>query len=332
MPIAKELQKAIDLLNDPKKGFGKNHINTVKDLENLKVERVTTGLVDLDYALGGGIIKHGMVEIWGPESSGKTSLVIQLMSIFQDLGLDQIAFLDHEHVFDIDYAEACGVNMDEVMFSQPENGEQGIETAKMLVSTGKLNLLIFDSVAAMKTEKEINGDIGDKDVGTHAKMMGKGVLQLNGMARNNGCLVIWINQIREKIGVMFGSPETTTGGNALKYYCSQRLDIRRTGYDIKDAEGAPLTSTHKITVKKNKAGKPFRKAEVHMNLGQGFSPENSIIDRACNYGIIKKAGSWFSYGDTKIGQGRPAVILFLQDNKELFKEIESKVRVELDKN
>jgi len=329
MALPKKLLAAVDKLNSDKEGYGKNHINQVDKLEDVEIERVSTGLLELDIALGGksadnvGVIRAGMVEIWGPESAGKTTLIKQLIKAFQIAKNNAIAFIDHEHTFDWFYAEQCGVMKEDVLFSQPLNGEQGINTAKKLINTGELDMLTFDSVAAMRPKKELEGEVEDTKMSKHANMMGLGVTQINNIAYTNNTLVIWINQLREKIGVMFGSPEKTTGGNALKFYCKQRLDIRKTEFIPKEN---PEWSRHRVTVKKNKAGVPFRKAMLVMELGRGFSPEASIVGLAIEAGVIVKNGGWFTVGKAGKVQGETQVYRFLQDNPEYFQALDGALR------
>jgi recombination protein RecA len=280
--------------------------------------------VGLDSALGiGGYPKGRIIEIYGPESSGKTTLAIHAIAESQKQG-GICAIIDAEHAFDKFYAEALGVDTENLLISQPDNGEQALEIADNLIRSGAIDLIVIDSVAALTPRSEIEGEMGDSNVGVQARLMSKALRKLTASISKTNCCCIFINQLREKIGVMFGNPETTTGGNALKFYASVRLDIRRST-QIKDGENA-IGNRTKVKVVKNKVAPPFRQAEFDIIYGHGISLLGEIIDMGVDHNVIKKSGSWFSYGDTKLGQGRDAVKQLLEDNPELKEEIEAKVR------
>jgi recombination protein RecA len=288
---------------------------------------IPSGSLGLDLALGiGGFPKGRIVEIYGPESSGKTTLAIHAIAECQKLG-GIAAIIDAEHAFDKFYAEALGVDTQNLLISQPDNGEQGLEIADNLIRSGAIDLIVIDSVAALTPRSEIEGEMGDANVGVQARLMSKALRKLTGTISKTGCCCIFINQLREKIGVMFGNPETTTGGNALKFYASIRLDIRRST-QLKDGENVIGNHT-KVKVVKNKVAPPFRTAEFDIIYGQGISRVGELIDMGVDLNIVKKAGSWFSYGETKLGQGRDAVKQLLDDNPELMAEIEGKVKAAL---
>jgi recombination protein RecA len=287
------------------------------------VEVIPTGSIGLNAALGvGGYPKGRIIEIYGPESSGKTTLAIHAIAECQKAG-GVAAFIDAEHAFDRFYAEKLGVDISNLLISQPDNGEQALEIADQLIRSSAVDLLIVDSVAALTPKKEIEGDMGDSAVGLHARLMSQALRKLTGTIAKTKTTCIFINQLREKIGVMFGNPETTTGGNALKFYASVRLDIRKS-QSIKDGDTI-LGNQVKVKVVKNKVAPPFRKAEFEITFGEGISKVGEIIDLSTEYEIIKKSGSWFSYGDTKLGQGRDAVKEMLKDNPELCEELEAKI-------
>lgn len=317
----KALQLTIDKLE---KSFGKGAVMKLGDEAVVKVEVIPSGSVTLDMALGvGGYPKGRVIEIYGPESSGKTTLAIHAIAEVQKKG-GIAAFIDAEHAFDRFYAEALGVDIKNLLISQPDNGEQALEIAENLIRSGAIDLLVIDSVAALTPRAEIEGEMGDSQMGLHARLMSKALRKLTGTISKTGCCCIFINQLREKIGVMFGNPETTTGGNALKFYASIRLDIRRTS-QIKDGENV-IGNRTKVKVVKNKVAPPFKKAEFDIMYGQGISKTGEILDLGTDLGIIKKSGSWFSYGDTKLGQGRDAVKQLLDDNLELLEELENKIK------
>lgn len=320
-----EKLKALQLTMDKlEKSFGKGAIMKLGDEAVEKVEVIPSGSVTLDMALGVyGYPKGRVIEIYGPESSGKTTLAIHAIAEVQKKG-GIAAFIDAEHAFDRFYAEALGVDIKNLLISQPDNGEQALEIAENLIRSGAIDLLVVDSVAALTPRAEIEGEMGDSQMGLHARLMSKALRKLTGTISKTGCCCIFINQLREKIGVMFGNPETTTGGNALKFYASIRLDIRRTS-QIKDGENV-IGNRTKVKVVKNKVAPPFKKAEFDIMYGLGISKTGEILDIGTDLGIIKKSGSWFSYGDTKLGQGRDAVKQLLDDNPELLEELENKIK------
>ena len=305
------------------KDFGKGSIMKMGDEKIENVEVIPTGSIGLNAALGvGGYPKGRIVEIYGPESSGKTTLAIHAIAECQKAG-GIAAFIDAEHAFDRFYAEKLGVDIDNLYMSQPDNGEQALEIADQLIRSSAIDLLIVDSVAALTPKKEIEGDMGDSAVGLHARLMSQALRKLTGTIAKTNTTCIFINQLREKIGVMFGNPETTTGGNALKFYASVRLDIRKVTA-IKDGDNV-IGNQVRVKVVKNKVAPPFRKTEFEITFGEGISKIGEIIDLATEYDIIKKSGSWFSYGDSKLGQGREAVKELLKDNPELCEELEAKI-------
>jgi recombination protein RecA len=295
-----------------------------------EVEVISSGSIALDSALGiGGYPKGRVVEIYGPESSGKTTLTLHAIAEVQRSG-GIAAFIDAEHAFDRTYAEKLGVKTEDLIISQPDNGEQALEIADNLIRSGAIDLVVIDSVAALTPKSEIEGEMGDSKVGLHARLMSQALRKLTGTINKTRCCVIFINQLREKIGVMFGNPETTTGGNALKFYASVRIDIRRST-QIKEGDQAAGNRV-KVKVVKNKVAPPFRQAEFDIMYGEGISKIGEIIDLGSDMDIIKKSGSWFSYGDVKLGQGRDAVKLLLKDNPELADELEAAIRQKLASN
>jgi recombination protein RecA len=290
------------------------------------IDVVSTGSLGLDIALGcGGLPRGRVVEIYGPESSGKTTLTLQVIAEMQKLG-GTAAFVDAEHALDPSYAQKIGVNVDELLVSQPDTGEQALEITDMLVRSGAVDVVVIDSVAALTPKAEIEGDMGDSHMGLQARLMSQALRKLTGNIKRSNTLVIFINQIRMKIGVMFGSPETTTGGNALKFYASVRLDIRRIGSVKKGDE--VIGNETRVKVVKNKVAPPFKQAEFEILYGEGISFLGELVDLGVNYGFIQKAGSWYSYGDEKIGQGKDNVKVFLKEHPEKAKEIEAKIRTE----
>jgi len=294
------------------------------DTPTESIDIISTGSIGLDAALGvGGLPKGRVIEIYGPEASGKTTLAIHAIAEAQKMG-GIAAFIDAEHAFDRFYAEKLGVNTIDLLVSQPDNGEQALEIADNLIRSGAIDIIVIDSVAALTPKSEIEGDMGDSKMGLQARLMSQALRKLTGTISKTGCCCIFINQLRDKIGVMFGNPETTTGGNALKFYSSVRLDIRRQS-QLKDGELA-FGNRVKVKVVKNKVAPPFRNAEFDILFGEGISKIGEIIDLGVEKNIIKKAGSWFSYGDTKLGQGRETVKQLLADNPELCDELEMKVR------
>lgn len=306
------------------KTFGKGAIMRLGDTPIDNIEVISTGSIGLDAALGvGGFPKGRVIEIYGPESSGKTTLAIHAIAEAQKAG-GIAAFIDAEHAFDRFYAEKLGVNTSELLVSQPDNGEQALEIADNLIRSGAIDIIVIDSVAALTPKSEIEGDMGDSKMGLQARLMSQALRKLTGTISKTGCCCIFINQLRDKIGVIFGNPETTTGGNALKFYSSVRLDIRRQS-QLKDGD---VTSGNRVKVKvvKNKVAPPFRFAEFDILFGEGISKVGEIIDLGVEKNVIKKSGSWFSYGDSKLGQGRDTVKQLLMDNPELCDELEAKVR------
>ena len=317
----KALQLTLDKLD---KTYGKGTVMKMGDAVAEEIESISSGSLTLDYALGvGGYPKGRVIEIYGPESSGKTTLTLHAIAECQKAG-GIAAFIDAEHAFDRFYAQNLKVNIDELIISQPDNGEQALEITDNLIRSGAIDIIVIDSVAALTPKSEIEGEMGDSKMGLHARLMSQALRKLTSNISKTNCTVIFINQLREKIGVMFGNPETTTGGNALKFYASVRLDIRRST-QIKSTEAEVLGNKTRVKVVKNKVAPPFRTTEFDIMYGEGISKIGEIIDLGVNYEIIKKSGSWFSYGDTKIGQGRDAVKNLLEDNPELMDELEQKI-------
>lgn len=329
--INKEKLKALQVTLDKiDKNFGKGAIMKMGDqvVENLPA--IKTGSLALDVALGiGGFPKGRVVEIYGPESSGKTTLAIHAIAEAQKEG-GIAAFIDAEHAFDRFYAEALGVDVENLFISQPDNGEQALEITDHLISSGAIDIIVIDSVAALTPKAEIEGEMGDSRMGLQARLMSQALRKLTSTISKTNTCVIFINQLREKIGVMFGNPETTTGGNALKFYASVRVDVRRIGA-IKDGEDIKGNRT-RVKIVKNKVAPPFKKAEFDLMYGEGISKTGEIIDLGVQYEIVKKSGSWFSYGETKLGQGREAVKQLLKDNPELADELEAKIREKMKGN
>ncbi|RZL37532.1 MAG: recombinase RecA [Pedobacter sp.] len=320
----KALQLTLDKLE---KSYGKGSVMKLGDAPVEAIDAISTGSISLDIALGiGGVPKGRVIEIYGPESSGKTTLATHIIAEAQKKG-GIAAFIDAEHAFDKGYAKKLGVDVDNLLISQPDNGEQALEIADNLIRSGAIDVIVIDSVAALVPKAEIEGEMGDSKMGLQARLMSQALRKLTGTISKTGCCCIFINQLREKIGVMFGNPETTTGGNALKFYSSVRLDIRRTS-QIKDSDEV-AGNRIKVKIVKNKVAPPFRIAEFDIMFGEGISKTGEIIDLGVDFNIIRKAGSWFSYGDTKLGQGRDAVKQLLLDNPELSEEIEAKIRVEV---
>ncbi|KKM85395.1 hypothetical protein LCGC14_1289450 [marine sediment metagenome] len=318
----KALKLTLDKLD---KTYGKGAVMKMGDSVVEDIDAIPSGSLGLDIALGvGGYPRGRVIEIYGPESSGKTTLTLHAMAEAQKAG-GIAAFIDAEHAFDRYYAQNLGVDIDNLIISQPDNGEQALEIADNLIRSGAIDIVVIDSVAALTPKSEIEGEMGDSKMGLHARLMSQALRKLTGSISKTKCTVIFINQLREKIGVMFGNPETTTGGNALKFYCSVRLDIRRST-QIKDTDGNVKGNKTRVKVVKNKVAPPFRTAEFDIMYGQGVSKVGEIVDLGVEYEIIKKSGSWFSYGDTKLGQGRDAVKGLLLDNPELFEELDGKIR------
>jgi recombination protein RecA len=317
----KALQLTLDKLD---KAYGKGTVMKMGDKAVEEVEVIASGSLGLDLALGvNGYPRGRVIEIYGPESSGKTTLTLHAIAEAQKAG-GIAAFIDAEHAFDRNYAEKLGVDIENLIISQPDNGEQALEIAENLIRSGAIDIVVIDSVAALTPKSEIEGEMGDSKMGLHARLMSQALRKLTGTISKTNCTVFFINQLREKIGVMFGNPETTTGGNALKFYASVRLDIRRSS-QIKDGENV-IGNRTKVKVVKNKVAPPFKTAEFDIMYGEGVSKTGEILDLAVEFEIIKKAGSWFSYGDTKLGQGRDAVKVLIKDNPELADELEQKIK------
>ncbi|MDG1849494.1 MAG: recombinase RecA [Flavobacteriales bacterium] len=320
----KALQLTMDKLE---KTYGKGAVMKMGDVVAEDIACISSGSLGLDLALGiGGYPKGRVVEIYGPESSGKTTLAIHAMAEAQKAG-GIAAFIDAEHAFDRFYAENLGVNIDELIIAQPDSGEQALEIADNLIRSGAVDIIVIDSVAALTPKSEIEGEMGDSKMGLHARLMSQALRKLTASISKTGCTCVFINQLREKIGVMFGNPETTTGGNALKFYASVRLDIRRST-QLKDGDQV-IGNRTRVKVVKNKVAPPFRKTEFDIMYGEGVSKAGEVIDLGVEYGVVKKSGSWFSYGDTKLGQGRDAVKRLLLDNIELAEELEEKIVSEI---
>ena len=320
----KALQLTLDKLD---KTYGKGTVMKMGDKKKKEVETISSGSLGVDLALGvNGYPKGRIIEIFGPESSGKTTLTLHAIAEAQKAG-GIAAFIDAEHAFDRNYAEKLGVDIENLIISQPDNGEQALEIAENLIRSGAIDIVVIDSVAALTPKSEIEGEMGDSKMGLHARLMSQALRKLTGTISKTHCTVFFINQLREKIGVMFGNPETTTGGNALKFYASVRLDIRRST-QIKDGENV-LGNRTKVKIVKNKVAPPFKVAEFDIMYGEGISKTGEILDLAVEFEIIKKAGSWFSYGETKLGQGRDAVKTLIKDNPELADELEVKIKAHI---
>ena len=323
----KVLQAAISKIE---KNYGKGSIMKLGDRVVEQVDTISTGSIALDSALGvGGFPKGRIIEIYGPESSGKTTLAIHAIAESQKNG-GLAAFIDAEHAFDSNYAKKLGVDVDNLYISQPDNGEQALEIADNLISSGAVDIIVIDSVAALTPKSEIDGEMGDSKMGLHARLMSQALRKMTATISKTKCCCIFINQLRDKIGVMFGSPETTTGGNALKFYSSIRLDIRRI-QAIKDGENN-IGNRVRVKIVKNKVAPPFRQVEFDLLFGQGISKMGEMVDIGVDAGILKKSGSWFSYGETKLGQGREAVKQLLADNPELQEEITAQIKEYLTQN
>ena len=317
----KALQAAMDKIE---KDFGKGSIMKLGDDKVEEIEVIPTGSISLNAALGvGGYPRGRVIEIYGPESSGKTTLAIHAIAEAQKNG-GIAAIIDAEHAFDRFYAQKLGVDIDNLLIAQPDNGEQALDIAEQLIRSSAVDLVVVDSVAALTPKAEIEGDMGDNKVGLQARLMSQALRKLTATIAKTNTTCIFINQLREKIGVMFGNPETTTGGNALKFYASIRIDIRKSGAPIKDGDEA-IGNQVKVKIVKNKVAPPFRKAEFDIMFGEGISKVGEIIDLGVEHGIIKKSGSWFSYEDTKLAQGRDATKQLIQDNPELIEELEAKI-------
>lgn len=323
----KALQLTLDKLD---KTYGKGTVMKMGDKAVEEVETISSGSLGLDLALGvNGYPRGRIIEIYGPESSGKTTLTLHAIAEAQKAG-GIAAFIDAEHAFDRNYAEKLGVDIENLIISQPDNGEQALEIAENLIRSGAIDIVVIDSVAALTPKSEIEGEMGDSKMGLHARLMSQALRKLTGTISKTNCTVFFINQLREKIGVMFGNPETTTGGNALKFYASIRLDIRRSS-QIKDGDNV-IGNRTKVKVVKNKVAPPFKVAEFDIMYGEGVSKTGEILDLAVEFEIVKKAGSWFSYGETKLGQGRDAVKSLIKDNPELADELEQKIKTRIKEN
>lgn len=311
------------------KDFGAGAIMRLGDNAVQNIETISTGSIGIDFALGvGGVPRGRITEIYGPESSGKTTLALHVIAEAQKEG-GVCAIIDAEHAFDRFYAEKLGVNINELLISQPDNGEQALDIAEQLINSGAIDVLVIDSVAALTPKAEIEGEMGDKNMGLHARLMSQAMRKLTGSISRTRTCCIFINQLRQKIGVTFGNPETTTGGNALKFYSTVRIEIRPTG-TIKDGEDA-IGRTSKVKIVKNKVAPPFMKTEIDLMFGEGISKEGEVLDMAVDLNIVRKSGAWFSYGDKKLGNGRDNVKKYLKENKELFEEIKQKVIDTLEK-
>ena len=318
----KALKLTLDKLD---KAYGKGTVMKMSDAPVIDVDVISSGSLGLDLALRvGGYPKGRVVEIYGPESSGKTTLTLHAIAETQKAG-GIAAFIDAEHAFDRFYAQNLGVDIDNLIISQPDNGEQALEIADNLVRSGAIDMIVIDSVAALTPKSEIEGEMGDSKMGLHARLMSQALRKLTGSISKTNCTMIFINQLREKIGVMFGNPETTTGGNALKFYASVRLDIRRST-QIKDSDGTVRGNKTRVKVVKNKVAPPFKLAEFDIMYGEGVSKVGEVLDLAVDFDIVKKSGSWFSYDETKLGQGRDAVKQMIKDNPDLMDELEEKIK------
>ena len=320
-----EKMKALEAaLGQIEKQFGKGSVMKLGDFSAMSVEAIPTGALSLDIALGiGGIPRGRIIEVFGPESSGKTTLALHMIAEAQKMG-GEAAFIDAEHALDPVYAKHLGVDIDNLIVSQPDTGEQALEIAEALVRSGALDIIVVDSVAALVPKAEIDGDMGDAHVGLQARLMSQALRKLAGVINKSKCVIVFINQLREKVGVMFGNPETTPGGRALKFYASVRLDIRRVE-SIKQ-DGDVVGNRTRVKVVKNKVAPPFREAEFDIIYGKGISKEGNLLDIAVNLNIIEKSGSWFSYNGERIGQGRENVKAYLQENPEIANELEEKIR------
>lgn len=317
--------KAIEnAMGQIEKQFGKGSIMKLGENSSLKIETISTGCLDLDIALGvGGVPKGRIIEIYGPESSGKTTVALHIAAEAQKIG-GAVAFIDAEHALDPSYARRLGVDTENLIISQPDTGEQGLEIAEALVRSGAIDVIVVDSVAALVPRAEIEGEMGDSHVGLQARLMSQALRKLTGTIQKTGCVAIFINQLREKVGVMFGNPETTTGGRALKFYSSVRLDIRRID-SIKQGESVVGNRT-RVKVIKNKVAPPFKQAEFDIMYNEGISRTGNIVDVGVKEGMVQKSGAWFSYGDIRLGQGRENAKQYLKDNPEIALEIENKIR------
>jgi recombination protein RecA len=321
----KALQTTMDKLD---KAYGKGTVMRLSDSKVMDIEVISTGSLGLDLALGiGGVPRGRVVEIYGPESSGKTTLAMHCIAEAQKAG-GLAAFVDAEHAFDRTYAEKLGIDTKNLLISQPDNGEQALEIAEHLIASGAIDIIVIDSVAALVPKAELEGDMGDSKMGLQARLMSQALRKLTGVINKTNCCCIFINQLRDKIGVMFGSPETTTGGNALKYYSSVRLDIRRAG-QIKESADNILGNRTRVKVVKNKLAPPFKVIEFDIMYGEGISKAGEVLDLAVELEIVQKSGSWFSYSGNRLGQGRDAVKELIKDNPELMADIEAKIKAKV---
>ena len=325
-----EKRKALEMaMGQIEKQFGKGSVMKLGDFQAMNVEAIPTGALSLDIALGiGGVPRGRIIEIYGPESSGKTTLALHIIAEAQKEN-GEVAFIDAEHALDPVYARKLGVNIDNLIVSQPDTGEQALEITEALIRSGALDVIVVDSVAALVPKAEIDGDMGDSHIGLQARLMSQALRKLAGAVNKSKTVIIFINQLREKVGIMFGNPETTTGGRALKYYASVRLDIRKIE-NIKQ-DGEVVGNRARVKVVKNKVAPPFREAEFDILYGKGISKEGNILDLAVNLDIIEKSGSWFSYNGAKIGQGRENAKKYLEENKDIAIEVEEKVRANFNK-
>lgn len=326
MSDAKEKMKALQLTIDKlEKTYGKGTVMKLSDERVLDVPAISTGSLGLDIALGiGGIPRGRVTEIYGPESSGKTTLTMHCIAEAQKKG-GMAAFIDAEHAFDKTYAEKLGIDTENLLISQPDNGEQALEIAEHLIRSGAIDIIVIDSVAALVPKSELEGEMGESKMGLQARLMSQALRKLTGTISKTGCSCVFINQLREKIGVMFGNPETTTGGNALKFYASVRLDIRRIG-QIKESSDDITGNRVRVKVVKNKVAPPFKVVEFDIMYGRGISKSGEIVDLGVELNVVQKSGSWFSYGGNKLGQGRDAVKQLIEDNPELADELERKIK------
>lgn len=329
--VSKDKKRAIELaMSQIEKQFGKGAIMTMSDANKVAVEMIPTGCLSLDIALGGGMPKGRIIEIYGPESSGKTTLSLHVVGECQKAG-GLAAFIDAEHAFDPDYARRLGVDTENLLISQPDNGEQALDITETLVRSGAVDIIVIDSVAALVPKSEIEGEMGDQHMGLQARLMSQALRKLTGIVSKSGTTVIFINQLRQKIGVMFGNPETTTGGNALKFYASVRIDVRKGDkLEIGTGDNREIIGNHtKVKIVKNKVAAPFKTAEFDILYNEGISKAGDILEIASKYNIIEKSGNFYNYGDLKIGQGKENARLFLKQNSKLLEEISKKVKATL---
>ena len=330
MAASDDKRKALEMVfNQIEKQFGKGAVMKLGESAHLNIDTIPTGALGLDIALGvGGLPRGRIIEIYGPESSGKTTVALHVIAEAQKAG-GEAAFIDAEHALDPIYAKKLGVNIENLIVSQPDTGEQALEIAEALVRSGAIDIIVIDSVAALVPKAEIDGEMGDAHVGLQARLMSQALRKLSGVISKSNTVAIFINQLREKVGIMFGNPEVTPGGRALKFYSSVRLDVRRIE-TLKDA-GTPYGNRTKVRIVKNKVAPPFREAEFDIIYGEGISKEGNVLDVGVQLDIVKKSGSWFSYNDQRLGQGRENVKKFLKENPEIYSEIESKIRAQYDK-